>query len=262
MIKFLKIIVVAITLFGCATGASNSDGAGNATLPPPSLEQIADGVWIHKSYHHIEPWGPILSQGLIVQSYGGAELFLVDTAWNNADTERLIELIKVELGAIPTTAIITHAHDDKMGGIETLHKYGIETAAHKFTNEDAPKRGLTPASESYDLDTSHMMVIAGSGGFYEVYYPGPGHTRDNIVVHTLDGAKILFGGCLIRPGDSNTLGNTADGDVPNWADAVHNVANAFPEAEIIIPSHGPMGGRELLDHTIALAEEAAAARAQ
>lgn len=88
-----------------------------------------------------------------------------------------------------------------------------------------------------------------------VYHPGAGHTRDNIVVY-FPPAKVLFGGCLIRPGDASSLGNTADGDVANWASAVRNVASAFPEAEIIIPSHGAMGGRELLDHTIALAEAA------
>lgn len=89
----------------------------------------------------------------------------------------------------------------------------------------------------------------------EFFYPGPGHTRDNIVVYYAP-AKVLFGGCLIRPGGSDNLGNTADGDVAGWADAVRRVAAQFPEAEIVIPSHGPPGGRELLDHTIALAEAA------
>ncbi len=247
-------------MLGACTAATKQALSADE-LPEPILEKIADGVWIHKSYEHIEPWGPILSQGLVVQSFDGAEVLLVDTAWNNADTERLIELIKIELGTIPTSAILTHAHGDKMGGVETLHKYGIETAAHKFTNEDAPKRDLIPAKESYDLDIDHMMVIAGSTGNYEVFYPGAGHTRDNVVVY-FSASKTLFGGCLIRPGDSKSLGNTADGDVENWADAVRNVADAFPEADIIIPSHGPIGGRELLDHTIALAEEAVAAQVQ
>ncbi|MHA7872001.1 MAG: MBL fold metallo-hydrolase, partial [Hyphococcus sp.] len=88
-----------------------------------------------------------------------------------------------------------------------------------------------------------------------VFHPGPGHTRDNIVVY-YEPAKVLFGGCLIRPDGSTNLGNTADGDVGNWANAVRNVAKQFPDAEIVIPSHGPMGRRALLDHTIALAEAA------
>jgi len=34
------------------------------------------------------------------------------------------------------------------------------------------------------------------------------------------------------------------------------VAARYPDARVVIPSHGPAGGRELLDHTIALAEAA------
>lgn len=99
--------------------------------------------------------------------------------------------------------------------------------------------------------------IAGKIGLKD-FYPGPGHTRDNIVIYYAP-AKVLFGGCLIRPGGATDLGNTADGDVANWADAAREVAAEFPDAEIVIPSHGPPGGRELLDHAIALAEAAAGA---
>ncbi len=260
MIKWIASFLWVSLLCACATSAEYELSSNE--LPEPSLEKIVDGVWIHKSYEIIEPWGPVLSQGLVVQSYEGADLLLIDTAWTNADTEKLIALIKSELGAIPTTAIMTHAHSDKMGGVEMLHKYDIETRAHKFTNEDAPKRGLIPAQESIDLEIGHIQVNAGPSGFFEVLYPGPGHTRDNVVVHLLVDSGILFGGCLIRPGDTKSLGNTADGDIANWADAVRIVANTFPDTKIIIPSHGPRGGRELLDHTIALAERAAAAQRQ
>ena len=113
-----------------------------------------------------------------------------------------------------------------------------------------------PAQSTMALEAGARQIVIGGGIHYEVLYPGPGHTRDNIVVYYPD-AKVLFGGCLIRPGGSDNLGNTADADVVHWAEAVRNVAAAFPDAEIVIPSHGPMGGRELLDHTIALAEAAA-----
>ena len=156
------------------------------------------------------------------------------------------------MGEVPTSAIVTHAHQDKMGGMNALHEAGIKTFAHVYTNEDAPKRGLTPA-KTIVLENSTQSTNAEG---ITLFYPGPGHTRDNIVIYYAP-AKVLFGGCLIRPGDSNNLGNTTDGDVANWADAVRNIAAKFPDAEIIIPSHGAAGGRELLDHTIALAEAAA-----
>jgi len=249
-------------LFFCASATADEGGeAQESVLPEPALEKIADGVWIHKSYHDIEPWGPVLSQGMVIQTSAGVTL--VDTAWTNEDTRRLLALIEQETGEAPDVAIVTHAHQDKMGGMDALIAAGIHTTAFILTNEDAPSRGLTPAVESLfesyggapraiRIDsTTHNDTQ--NGLFW--LHPGPGHTRDNIVVY-YEPAKVLFGGCLIRPGGSNNLGNTADGDVANWADATRWVAEQFPDAEIVIPSHGPMGGRELLDHTIALAEAA------
>ena len=92
-----------------------------------------------------------------------------------------------------------------------------------------------------------------------VFYPGAGHTDDNIVVN-IEGAGILFGRCLIRPGNSDNLGNTADGNVQHWATATEALAARFPDPKIVVPSHGPPAGRELFTHTIALAKAASAAK--
>ncbi len=255
----LKKFLAALAFLSLAACASTGEKVQEAeTLPPPSLEKIADNVWIHKSYDYISGWGLVLSQGLVVKTEGGVAL--VDTAWTDEETEALLSLINAELGESPDIAIVTHAHADKMGGMKALQDIGIGGRAHPFTNEDAPARGLRKTMFSIlDGKTREMLLgLEGEEGV-TVFYPGAGHTRDNIVVYYAP-AKVLFGGCLIRPGASKNLGNTADGDVDHWAQAVRNVAEAFPDAEIVIPSHGPMGGRELLDHTIELAEEAAAAQ--
>ncbi len=255
MLKKILVLVACVSLSGCALLEAQPAETAEA-LPPPSLEKIADNVWIHKSYRVVEPWGPVLSQGMVVKTEGG--IALVDTAWTDEETETLLSLISAELGEGPDIAIVTHAHADKMGGMAALQKNGIGGRAHPLTNEDAPARGLRKTMFSIlDGKTQEMLLGAEDEEGVTVFYPGPGHTRDNIVVYYAP-AKVLFGGCLIRPGDSNNLGNTADGDVGHWAQATRNVAEAFPDAEIVIPSHGPMGGRELLDHTIALAEQAAA----
>jgi glyoxylase-like metal-dependent hydrolase (beta-lactamase superfamily II) len=236
--------------------------AGQGEVPPPSLEKIADNVWVHKSYRVVEPWGMVLSQGMVVKT--GAGVILVDTAWDDADTEKLLDLIGSEVGAPPNVAIVTHAHNDKMGGVAALHRAGVETYAHHLSNEDAPSRGLSPAkSEMFRSGDFEVLELggpdteAGAAGpdGVSVFYPGPGHTRDNIVVYYAP-AKVLFGGCLIRPSASHNLGNTADGDISHWGEATRSAAERFPEAEIVIPSHGAAGGRELLDHTMALAEAA------
>jgi glyoxylase-like metal-dependent hydrolase (beta-lactamase superfamily II) len=254
------LLLAALAVSGCAIFKG---GKERAEAPAPSLERIADNLWIHKSWRDVPTYGPILSQGMVVKTDAG--ILLVDTAWTDADTETLIELIKTTAGAAPLAGIVTHAHNDKMGGM-TAANARMDTAAFAMTNEDAVTRGLTPARHSIDsvaIDKAlAIQQIAPDGtvvarGEVELYYPGPGHTRDNIVVYYAP-ARVLFGGCLIRPADATNLGNTADGDVANWANAVRAVAERFPDAEIVIPSHGEKGGRELLDKTIALAEAAAA----
>ena len=232
--------------------------------PSPSLEKIAEGVWVHKSYKMIEPWGLVLSQGLVIERNG--IVVLVDTAWNDSDTEHLLNLVKETIGISPALAVVTHAHADKVGGIRALHQVGIKTFGHEFTIADAPARGLFPpgnklfSNDNFETMTHRQNIGAGalmSFDLVDVFYPGAGHTRDNIVVYHRE-SKTLFGGCLIRPGTSKNLGNTADGDIGYWAKAVRQVAERFPDAEIIVPSHGASGGRELLTHTIELAESAAA----
>lgn len=256
MFKSFLAAIALISLTACTTNKETTQQA--EARPAPTLEKIADNVWIHTSYDYVDPWGLVLSQGLVVRTEGGVAL--VDTAWTDEETEALLSLIKKEVGESPDIAIVTHAHADKMGGMGALQKNGIGGRAHPLTNEDAPARGLRKTMYSIlDGADREMLLGAEDEEGVTVFYPGPGHTRDNIVVYYAP-AKVLFGGCLIRPGASNNLGNTADGDVGHWAQAVRNVAEAFPDAEIVIPSHGPMGGRELLDHTIELAEQAAAAQ--
>ena len=245
---------IAALLFFVAGPALAEKGA---PLPPPSLEPIAENVWIHKSYAHAAPWGKVLSQGMVVKTSSG--VVLVDTAWNDGDTEKLLDLVVKATGETPRAAIITHAHDDKMGGVGALNAHGVQTVMHRWTHDDAPARNLETsaiaASVTLFENAAPGTVIPIAEGEIAIQYPGAGHTRDNIVVYHRP-TNALFGGCLIRHATASSLGNTADGDVNAWAGSVRNVAGAFPETQIVIPSHGPAAGPELLTHTIALAEKA------
>lgn len=257
--------VLAAALFVAVSGCSTFDPllAGlrsERKAPELSLEPIAQGVWVHKSYARLPKAGLVLSQGLLIDT--GEGVVLVDTAWNDNLTKTLLSLIRGVVGRAPDLTLVTHAHNDKMGGMQTIIDARIAARAHPLTNEDAPGRGLRPAPMSILGDSDFDTLFGESDGAGEqagpvaAFYPGPGHTRDNIVIYYAP-ARVLFGGCLIRPQNSNDLGNTADANVAHWADAVRAVAARFPQAEIIVPSHGPIGGRELLAHTIELAEAAA-----
>ncbi len=209
--------------------------------------KLSTGVWMHTSYKNVEPWGLIFTNGLIFERKQHS--VLVDTAWNDAQTSQIIRWANDELGKPIKWSIHTHAHSDKMGGMATLHEQGIETYASSMSNKFAPKHDLLPAKNDLNLTTiARQMNWQG----LRVMYPGGGHTHDNIVVYD-EKSKIIFGGCLIRPGDSQSLGYTGDADIEYWSQAAQNVATAFPDAKIVVPSHGEPGGTEVLTNTIEIA---------
>jgi metallo-beta-lactamase class B len=88
-----------------------------------------------------------------------------------------------------------------------------------------------------------------------LFYPGPGHTRDNIVVW-LPRRRILFVGCLVKSAVARDLGNVEEADVKNWPVAVRRIIERYRDAEILVPGHGKPGGVELLSHTMELLEQA------
>ncbi len=238
---------MALMLVAC--GGTTNDVRAPRPLPDVSVESLATDVWLHTSYRDVPGFGVVLSHGLVVRADGN--VILVDTAWDDAQTAEVNAWVGEALGREVTSAVVTHAHADKMGGMKMLHEAGVATYAIAATNEDAAARDLLPAMHTLALEDGGASI---ANGALEVFYPGAGHTRDNIVVYH-PASKVLFGGCLIRPGESDTMGNTNDGDVDHWDDAVVAVKMRFPEAQIVVPSHGAPGGVALLDHTIALAQK-------
>jgi metallo-beta-lactamase class B len=213
---------------------------------PVEFTKLTDDVWLHTSYKSLPEIGPFPSNGLIVKTDAGP--VLIDTAWNDAQTEQILEWSEETLGAPIEHLIVTHAHDDKMGGVAALHQRNIATHGLRLTNEAAKTRNLVPTRESFDLVEGRSIEIGG----VEVFNPGAGHTEDNVVVF-VESTHVLFGGCLVRPGASGSLGNVADADVEHWDVAVERLERRYGKrAKHVVPSHGPPGGPELLGHTITL----------
>ncbi|HFH4740836.1 subclass B1 metallo-beta-lactamase FIM-1 [Pseudomonas aeruginosa] len=250
--SYLKSLVICLlTAFAALTPVVNSGvQAAQPKDVPVTFTAITQGVWMHTSMKHMENWGHVPSNGLIVEK--GDFSILVDTAWDDPQTAQIIEWSKDTLKKPIRWAVFTHAHDDKMGGVAALRQQGIVTYAAADSNRMAPQNGLTPAEHDLIFDSEHSTSVLHP---LVIFDPGPGHTRDNIVVG-LPEQGIVFGGCLIRPSGSTSLGNTADADLAHWKTAVLAVAQRFAEAQQIIPSHGPMAGRELFELTAQLAEKA------
>jgi len=210
--------------------------------------EIAPGVWMHTSYKNIPPYGPFPSNGLIVVTNEN-DAVLIDTAWNEAQTAEIVEWVQEHLQRKLIAAIVTHAHDDKMGGMGVLKRTNIPTFAHPMSNTLAPKRGLLAADHDLLVKPNDDLEVPGLNlPNIAIFYPGPGHSEDNIVIN-INERGVLFGGCLVRPSTSFSLGSTKDATIDVWGHSVDKVATRFPESSIVIPSHGRPGDRSMLAHT-------------
>jgi metallo-beta-lactamase class B len=231
----MKYIVILLFLPACLFGQARL---------PAKLSKIEDSVWVHttyKLYNNVN----LPSNGLIIQTSVG--LVLIDTPWDDSLTVELLDSAKKRFNQDVVFAIVTHAHDDRIGGIRTLHKKGIKVVSISLTCQKAKELGFEVPEQVSATDT---IFVVGHERL-ELFYPGAGHTIDNSVVWIPE-RKILFGGCLVKAESFTNLGNVADADLKEWPRSIHALMKKFPTVHVIVPGHGEWGGSTLLQHTLDL----------
>ncbi|HLO58928.1 MAG TPA: subclass B1 metallo-beta-lactamase [Bacteroidales bacterium] len=211
------------------------------------LIKISENAYVHVTFGSLQGYGRFGSNGLIYVDKGKA--FLFDTPITDSLTRELVTWLRDSLQINIVGFVPNHWHNDCTGGLGYLKSIGVETWANQRTIDIAKSKGL-PVPEHGFTDSLTLKL---NDRTIKCYYFGPAHSRDNIVVW-LPEEKILFPGCMVKEMNSQNLGNTADGDLNEYAGTIHKVINKFPTARIVIPGHGQIGGMELLRHTKELAE--------
>jgi metallo-beta-lactamase class B len=209
------------------------------------IKKVHNNIWIHTTYSNYNG-SRTPSNGIIAVSSKG--LLLIDTPWNNEQTKELIKLTKAVFKQNIAIAIITHAHADRIGGIDTLLENKIDVRSTILTANEAEKYNYKKPNPVLNSKPN----ISFGNIKLETFYPGEGHTKDNITVW-FPQFKLLFGGCLIKSLESKDLGNTADANVKQWPISVKKVLDKYSDAEIVIPGHGNFGDLDLVKHTLELA---------
>ncbi|MDR3676173.1 MAG: subclass B1 metallo-beta-lactamase [Acidobacteriota bacterium] len=209
------------------------------------VRPLTEHTWLVSSVSNIESFGDVQSNAVL--AVGPRESVLVDTPATNEQTALVLDWAEQQLHRPVRHLVMTHWHQDRMGGIDIALKRQVATYALGKTIELARQHGLSlPEHELRSQD--HLAL---SGVLLETYYPGHGHTADNIVVWIgLD--HVLDGGCFVKSMNARTLGNLAEINVPLWSKGVASVRRRYPGAGIVVPGHGDVGGLELLQHTAEL----------
>ncbi len=210
------------------------------------LIRISKHAYMHVSYADMPPFGKVGSNGLLFINQGKALLF--DTPVTPSLTRTLVSWIRDSMGVTVTGFIPNHWHSDCMGGLAYIDSLGIESYANKMTIDIAEAKGLPIPRHGF---TDSLNLLLGDAAI-KCYYPGPAHSLDNIVVW-IPSERILFAGCMVKELASETLGNTTDGDLSAYRGTIERVMKRYPDPRIVIPGHGAIGGKELLQHTRELA---------
>jgi metallo-beta-lactamase class B len=206
--------------------------------------QITDNVYEHISFLNTTNFGKVSCNGMIVVD--GNKAIVFDTPTDNEVSKELINWITSTINLKITAVIPTHFHTDNLGGLAEFHKHNIPSYAYFSTIDYAEKNGYTIPQNSFD---SKLELPVGTKKVY-VEFLGEGHTRDNIIGY-FPHDKVLFGGCLIKEIGAGK-GNLEDANVKDWAETVKKLKQQYPDAKVVIPGHGKLGGTELLDYTIDL----------
>ncbi len=197
---------------------------------------------MHVSVTEVHGYGQVSSNGLIF--IDGEKAFLFDTPMTEALTQDLIDWLRDSMNLKIVGFVPNHWHGDCMGGLAVIKKSGIESWANQMTTEIAKTKGLPLPDRGF----KDSLVLNPGDKRIECFYFGAAHSMDNIVVW-IPSEQILFAGCMIKSTEWQNLGNTADGDLVAYPETIRKVISKFPNAKIVIPGHGQVGGLELLYHT-------------
>jgi metallo-beta-lactamase class B len=248
--------LLVITLLAISTGSeclSRRDGpktvpADTTTLLSSAgsvtLSRIADAVWVHTTYKTLDSV-KTPANGLLIVTEDG--LVLVDTPWTVEQTDALMALAKDSFGVPVKQAIITHAHEDRVGGVAALTRPRVAVLATEATVQLAGKQGYSLSDSA--LQGTDKLCFGDT--VVETFFPGRGHTADNIVVW-LPEQKILFAGCLVKAAATKNIISAGDACMSEWPQSLTVLKERYQDAAVVVPGHGEWGGTDLIDHTLEL----------
>ncbi|MBO0938636.1 subclass B1 metallo-beta-lactamase [Fibrella sp. HMF5335] len=209
---------------------------------------ITNHVYVHTTYG-VYQQSSVPSNGLIISTQGG--VVLVDTGWDTKDdtgnTEQLLRWVADSLHQTVRLCIVTHAHEDRVGGIAALRRAGVRVISTPLTAQKSIRLGYESPEGILPSDTTFTVGQVP----IRCYFPGEGHTSDNIVVW-LPNQHLLHGGCLIKSVATFGMGNVADANLGEWANSVRRVIRQFGTARTVIPGHEDWSDTRALEHTLRL----------
>lgn len=210
------------------------------------ITPLTGDFYIYTTYNDYED-SRVPANGMYLVTNEGVVMF--DTPWDTTQFQPLLDSIQKKHNKKVTLCFATHWHSDKTAGLEYYRQQGIRTYTTERTDQFSQQNNKKRAEYLMSKDT----VFQTGQYTFETYYPGEGHTKDNIVIW-FKKEKVLYGGCLIKGVDDETLGYLGDANVMEYATTLRRVQRKCRKPKYIIIAHSDWRDTGSLRHSIEMAE--------
>ncbi len=208
---------------------------------------LTGDFYIYTTYNTYQE-SQVPANGMYLVTGEGVVMF--DTPWDTTQFQPLLDSIQLKHHKSVVLSFATHWHSDKTAGLEYYRQQGIRTYTTVLTDEFSKKNNMKRAEFLMTKDT-----VFNFGPYsFEIYYPGQGHTADNIIIW-FEKEKILYGGCLIKGVDAENLGYLGDTNVKEYASTLKKVQKKCRDPKFIIVAHSDWKNINSLKHSIKMAKE-------
>ena len=188
------------------------------------------------------------ANGMYIVTNSG--VVMLDSPWDTLQFQPLLDSIENRHHQKVVLCIATHSHDDRTAGLEYYRMKGAKTYTSKQTYDICKEKNEKQSEFYFTKDT--LFTICDKT--FQTFYPGEGHTKDNIVIW-LEKEKIIYGGCFVKSVESKDLGNLNDANPKEWKISIKKVMTRFPKANYVIPGHFDWSNKNSMKHTLKLIEK-------
>lgn len=210
------------------------------------IKRLSEHVYQHISYLQTKEFGKVACNGMLVINEDKG--IILDTPTNDQNSLELINFITSEFGVEITGVIPTHFHSDCLGGIQEFKNRNIPVYISEKTGRILDRLDRSAVQSTIRFKNDLNLSIGAEK--IEIRYFGQGHTRDNVIGY-LANENIMFGGCLIKSSGASK-GNLEDANTRKWPGTIRKIRREYPGVKMIVPGHGAVGGKELLNYTTKL----------
>ncbi|MBK7374004.1 MAG: BlaB/IND/MUS family subclass B1 metallo-beta-lactamase [Chitinophagaceae bacterium] len=220
---------------------------GQAEEAKLKISHLTGDFYIYTTYNTYEE-SQVPANGMYLVTNNGVVMF--DTPWDTTQFQPLLDSIKLKHNKSVVMCFATHWHSDKTAGLEYYRQQGVKTYTTVLTDELSKRNNKKRAEFLMAMDT---VFTVGQFSF-ETYYPGEGHTADNIIIW-FKKEKILYGGCLVKGVDAENLGYLGDANVTEYASTLKKVQKKCRKPTFIIIAHSDWKNINSLKHSLRMAKE-------